>query len=84
MTTNPNHAYAVYEYTEGVSDPYYVGKRFWSANGEPGPNQRIVATSDSTDECIAYMDRSPKALMDWLLHQNAQTGGALARMLAQE
>ncbi len=82
-TINPAHRYAVYEYTDKVSDPYYIGKRFWSGNGAPGPNQKIVLTSDSTEECIAAMDHSPKALFDWFAHQDAQTGGALGRMLSE-
>ncbi len=83
MIPNPSHAYAVYEYTEGVTDRYYIGKRFISANGEPGPNQKVVATADTIEACQAHLDNSPRALFDWLVHQDEQTGGALGRMLSE-
>jgi hypothetical protein len=73
---NPDHSYAVYEYNERVTDKYYVGRRFISSNpgpGEPAPlTCDIIATADTTEELQQYLDHSPKAMRDWLLHQREQ------------
>ncbi len=81
---NPSHRYAIYEYLDNVSDPYYRGKRFISSNGGYGDTTKIVATADTTEECQQYLDHSPMALLGWLMHQNAQTGGALGRMMMED
>lgn len=87
-TISTAHRYAVYEYTDKVSDPYYRGKRFISANTPDAKSDSdrmvIVATADTTEECAQHIDQSPMRLVEWMCHQNAQTGGALGRMLAGE
>lgn len=86
---NPAHALAVYEYTDKVADPYYRGKRFISANtllDAKSTSERtvIVATADTVEECQRHIPSGPMEILGWLLHQNAQSGGALGRLLAGE
>ncbi len=87
MAISPSHRFAVYQYTDRVTDPYYIGKRFISANTIDAKSDSdrmvIVATADTVEECQLHLDNSPRAMAEWLAHQDKLTGGALSRMLAE-
>lgn len=81
---NPAHKFAVYEYLDTVTDPFYIGKRFISGNGKPGKSTKIVATADTVEECQKHIPEKLGDLAAWLIHLNAQTNGALGRMLTED
>jgi len=82
MTINPSHQYAVFQYTDKVEDPYYIGKRFISSNGNPAPERMtIIATSDTTEELQIYLDHSREGLRGWFEHQKLPVSEALLDML---
>ena len=81
-TINPTHEYAVYEYTDKVSDPYYIGRRYISVNNCSSGRTVIVATADTIEECQQHIESKPSDLLEWMLHQDRQTGGALSQMIS--